>query len=62
MVRIPVEIEEDRVVRLPRNPDMAKPRAQIVLIGTIATTGIAQETWKESRRERGGNKRRKGLP
>ena len=33
--------------------------AQIVLIGTIATTGFAQETWKKSRRERGGNKRRK---
>src|SRR5271157_826658 len=35
------------------------PRAQIVLIGTIATTDIARETWKKSRRERGGNKRRK---
>ena len=32
---------------------------QIVLIGTIATTGFAQETWKKSGRERGGNKRRK---
>src|SRR5208337_5132859 len=36
-----------------------KALAQIVLIGTIATTGFAQETWKKSRRERGGNKRRK---
>ena len=32
---------------------------QIVLIGTIATTGFARETWKKCRRERGENKRRK---
>ena len=28
------------------------PRAQIVLIGTIATTDIARETWKGSGRHR----------
>ena len=62
MVRIPVESEENRVVRPPRQTCHRKGSVQIVSIGMIGTTGSKWGTREKSRREREGSKRGTGLP